>query len=157
MGKLIGGRSKRNVSADERSWDGSHTREFNAHELVNLAVALGVPVGAFFLPPEGDGSTVRYLFRPHDGAPDLGMAELMELVMPDNGSDAEAMEAYRNRITATVGQYLDPSWGDEAARWMTDLTGPEIRAERVEWLRVQRSGLLGLAKALGQLADAIEK
>ena len=45
--------------------------------LVN-AVALGVPIGAFFLPPEDDGRDVRYLFHPHEqGADCMGMADLM--------------------------------------------------------------------------------
>lgn len=154
LGEMTG-RSKRNISADERSWDGGHTREFNAHEIAVLASALGVPVGAFFLPPEDDGTKARYLISVPGGT--LDMAGLMAMVMPDNDSDAEAMEAYRNRLTAAVGQYMDPKWGEEAARWRDDLAGPEIRAERAAWLRVQRSGLLGLASALDQMADAIDE
>jgi transcriptional regulator with XRE-family HTH domain len=153
LGRLTG-RSKRNISADERSWDGERTREFSAQDITDLAVALGVPIGAFFLPPGDDGTAAQYLFRSGSGR-QMDMAALMAALMPDSDEDTPAMEAYRNRLTAAVGQYLDPSWASEAARWRKDLAGPEIRAERAEWLRMQRAAALGLAAALGELADAI--
>ena len=136
LGALTGGRSKRNVSADERSWDGERTREFSASELAGLAVALDVPIIAFFLPPETDGTDVRYLFRPHTHAGPLGMAALMDKVMPDSRSNSRAMDAYRRRMTSAVRQYMAPSWADDWEYWQAQMSpGPEMRAEEAEDMR----------------------
>lgn len=141
LGELIG-RSKRNVSADERSWDGGHTREFNAQELATLAAALDVPIGAFFLPPEDDGVTARYLFHPHGPDADcLEMGDLMALVMPDSQSDSRAMGAYRRRLDRAVRQYMPPIWTDEVERWQTVMSKKEIDAEAAEELREEREVL----------------
>ena len=59
LGELLGGRSERNISADERSWDGGHTREFKAQDIAALSAAFGIPIGAFFLPPADDGINVH--------------------------------------------------------------------------------------------------
>lgn len=158
LGELIGGRSKRNVSADERSWDGGHTREFNAHEIAGLAVALGIPIGALFLPPEDDGVTVRYLFHPHDRDPDcLDMGDLMTLVMPDSSADSPAMDAYRRRLVAAVRQYMELSWSEDLDLWMADMTEREVRASRAEDMRADRDALLRIAAKLGRTLDAYDK
>ena len=158
LGELIGGRSKRNVSADERSWDGGHTREFNAHEIAAYARALDVPVGAFFLPPEGDGIVARYLFRPHDRDLDaMDMADLMRLIMPDTDGGGAAMKTYRRRITAAVWRYLDPSWSEDLKFWMKDMTEPEIRAARLERWRAHRTALDLLATDADEIIAAFEK
>jgi transcriptional regulator with XRE-family HTH domain len=153
MGKLIG-RSKRNVSADERSWDGGHTREFNASEIAAYAVALGIPIGAFFLPPEDDGEDVRYVFRSHDQDPDLlGMGDLMAMVMPDNEGSSRAMDAYRRRMLATIRRYMGRTWADDFEYWMQNMTDSEIRAEQAEDFRADREALLRIA---GKFSRAIE-
>ena len=146
LGELLGGRSKRNISADERSWDGGHTREFNAHELAALAAALDVPIGAFFLPPEDDGVTVRYEFHLHDqGSACMGMGDLMAMVMPDSDSGSRAMDAYRRRLTAAVRDYMGPRWSKEAEHWTESITEPELRAEAAGELREEREVLLRIA------------
>jgi transcriptional regulator with XRE-family HTH domain len=151
------GRAKRNISADERSWDGERTREFNAAELAALSAALGVPIGAFFLPPEDDGVTVRYLFRPHGKEPDcLGMGDLMAMVMPDSQDDSRAMDAYRRRLTAAVRQYMAPVWSDEVARWMAAMTEEEIDAEAADELRAEREVLLRIAARHGRIIKSYE-
>jgi transcriptional regulator with XRE-family HTH domain len=158
LGELIGGRSKRNVSADERSWDGGHTREFNAHEITALAAALDVPIGGFFLPPEGDGATVRYLFHNQEqGGACLDMGDLMAMVMPDSESNSRAMDAYRRRLIAAVKQYMGQSWTEDLDMWMKTMTGPEIRAERAESLRADREALLSIAARLSKVIEAYEK
>jgi transcriptional regulator with XRE-family HTH domain len=158
LGELIGGRSKRNVSSDERSWDGGHTREFNASELAALAVALDVPVAAFFLPPEDDGSDANYMFRPHDNAEPLGMGDLMEKVMPDSRSNSRAMDAYRRRMTAAVRDYMAPSWSDDWDYWRSQMSpGPEMRAEEAEDLRADVEALYRLAAKLDRGLTAYEE
>lgn len=157
LGEMIGGRAKRNVSADERSWDGGHTREFNAHEIIAYAAALGVPVGAFFLPPESDGHLGRYLIRPHDQADCLDMRDLLLLVMPDNDGDGRAMQAYRRRLVGAVQRYLDRSWTQDLKLWMKEMTRPEIRAARLARWLAHRAALSLLAEDVGEIVETIEK
>lgn len=156
LGELIG-RGKRNVSADERSWDGDRTREFNAQELATLADALGIPIGALFLPPVDDEVTVRYEWRPYDGADHcLDMADLMAMIMPDSPSDSRAMEAYRRRLDAAVRQYMPPRWTDEVARWRSAMTEREINAEAADELRAEWEVLMRIAARHGRIIRSYE-
>jgi transcriptional regulator with XRE-family HTH domain len=156
LGEMIG-RSKRNVSADERSWDGGHTREFNAQEIATLAAALGVPIGALFLPPEDDGVTVRYKFRPGGRDGSMAMGDLMVMIMPDSSSGSRAMDAYRRRIGLAVRQYLGVEWNDEPGRWREIVSEKETRAEQAEDARQDREFLLRLAAKLGRVVKAYEE
>lgn len=45
--------SKASWSAAERSFDGTRVREFTADEIVALSETFGLPVGWWFLPPQG--------------------------------------------------------------------------------------------------------
>src|ERR1700690_800863 len=62
----LGGRlgwSAANVSAAERSADPARDpRRFDAQTLTEIALALGVPLAALFLPPGDDGERACYLF-----------------------------------------------------------------------------------------------
>lgn len=49
------------VSAAERSWDGKRVRQFDADIIMSLTTIFGLPLTAFFLPPEDDGVKQRYL------------------------------------------------------------------------------------------------
>jgi hypothetical protein len=151
MGELIGGRSKRNISADERSWDGTHTREFDAQQLFVLSVAFGIPLVAFFLPPEDDGIDVRYEIQA--AGKTAGMKDLMTAAMHDTDEESQVMNAYRWRMRETVARYLHPSWGELLAYWQSDRTTPEVRAAQAEEARADRETLLRIA---AKLADAIE-
>jgi hypothetical protein len=157
LGGLIGGRSKRNVSADERSWDGAHTREFNASQLAGLSVALGVPVVAFFLPPEDDGIDVRYEFRPNGGEDGIGMSWLLAAALHDNGAESQLMDAYRWRFRQAVKRYLDPSWAETIDQWQAGRDSPDVRAEQAEEARADREFLLRLAAKLGRGIEHLEK
>jgi hypothetical protein len=152
LGKLVG-RSKRNVSADERSWDGERTREFSAHEIVNYATAFGIPIIAFFLPPGDDGYPSHYMFRPHDGTGLLDMRSLAAAVLPDSDTMTIVMNAYRHRLLEVTGRYLHPSWSEQVARWLRNMTPPEVRAQQAEQLEADRDVLLGVA---ARLAEALE-
>jgi len=157
LGKLVGGRSKRNISADERSWDGTHTREFNASQLAGLSVALGVPVVAFFLPPEDDGTDIRYEFRPNGSEDGIGMSWLLAAALHDNGAESQIMDAYRWRFRQAVKRYLDPSWADELDRWQDDRDSPDVRAEQAEDARADREALLRIAAKLARRIEHLER
>lgn len=156
LGERIG-RAKRSVSADETSWEGGHTREFNAQEITGLAVALGIPIIAFFLPPEDDGMDVRYVFRGPGETGDLGMEDLMSAAMHDTDAETLAMNAYRRRLIGAVGEYLHASWGEILARWMENAETPEMRAEQIDELRADRHVLLRIAAKFSEAIELAEK
>ena len=64
-------------SAAERSVAGKRIRQFDADELVALAAAFGVPVAAFFLPPDPDGVT-DLIVRSANATNELTARELLE-------------------------------------------------------------------------------
>lgn len=145
------------VSAAERSADESRDRRrFDAHELAALALALGVPLAALFLPPPGDGTLARYEFTAPDGFR-CDMAGLMEmLVMPDSGEDSPVMDAYRDAFSTAARAYLDPDWAAAAGRWLRSGSSPQELADQAARLRARRDDLLRAAAEFGELADAID-
>jgi hypothetical protein len=154
IGELLGGRSKRNISADERSWDGGHTREFKAQDLAALSEAFGIPIGAFFLPPADDGLEVRYMFRPV--SEDLDMGYLMAMIMPDSGRTTVTMEAYRGRLIEAVRRYMGAEWADEPKRWQEVMSEKETSTERAEDARRDQEFFLRYAAKMGRIAAAYE-
>jgi transcriptional regulator with XRE-family HTH domain len=155
LGERLGGWTKAAVSAAERSWDGKRIRQFDADTLAALATALGIPLLALFLPPDA-GEGERFLFRAHErGAPPSTMADLMALIMPDNDDDTPAMQAYRERLVAAAGTYIDPGLSEDVGRWLQDATDAELRAQRLERIRWQREALLAAAEDLAQFAQTL--
>ncbi len=156
LGELIGW-SAANLSAAERSGDGDRERRrFDAHTLTALTVALGVPLGAFFLPPLDDGAGHRYVFESGEQHSELSMADLMaRTVMPDNSDDTPAMSVYRERLRVDVVRYLDGSWAQDVARWLSDAEDAQMRADRVEHLRQRSNEMLKAAAEFDALANSI--
>jgi transcriptional regulator with XRE-family HTH domain len=155
LGRLLGW-SNGQVSDAERSWKGERVREFDADELARLSLVLGVPLIAFFLPPEGDGDPDGYALAGPDGGK-RGMRDLMALVvMPDSDSREPQMYAYRDRLQAAGNRYLSPEWADELAGWMHETEPDDRLAERAAWLRARQAQLRESAAELGDLASAIE-
>jgi transcriptional regulator with XRE-family HTH domain len=156
LGERIG-RTKRNVSADERSWDGGHTREFSAHDLAVLAAAFGIPVTAFFLPPDDDGIRVRYELDAGEYIGRLDMGQLMEMAMPDSADVTRVLEAYRHRLITAVRQYLGVSWADDLERWQYAMTGLSVREEQIEDAEADRDSLARLVAKLTRGIEARKK
>lgn len=156
LGERLGGWTKAAVSAAERSWDRKRIRQFDADTLTALAMALGVPLLALFLPPEDQSDGGPLLFHAHErGAPPSSMADLMALVMPDSDDDTPVMHAYRERLVAAAGKYIDPDLGEDVKRWFQDATDAELRAQRLERIRWQREALLAAADDLARFAEAL--
>lgn len=151
------GWKERNASDIERSWDPARPpRHFNAQVLTEMALALGVPLTAFFLPPPDDGTEARYLLQA--GGRHYDMGDLLALaVMPDNDDDTEVMDAYRDRFNAAAARYLDPGWAATAGRWLRDGAGPQARADIAARLADQRAGLLAAARLFGDLEAAVRR
>jgi transcriptional regulator with XRE-family HTH domain len=89
------------VSAAERSWDGKRLRQFDADTIIAIAMAIGIPVIALFLPPEDAGVAVRYTLELPG---DTGAREMADLVshvlLPANRDGSPAMREYARRLVA---------------------------------------------------------
>jgi transcriptional regulator with XRE-family HTH domain len=145
------------VSEAERSWNGKRTREFDAHTIIALALALGVTVNALFLPPLDDGQDCAYLIRPPGYDDDLSMGELLAITITDMDEDTEIMASYRRRLLDAVGRYLGDGWRDEVAGWLRRVTGVEALREGVTRLRGLHASLLASASDVGEWADALDR
>lgn len=145
------------VSEAERSWGGKRTREFDAQTLVALALAFGVPVNAFFLPPADDGREVTYVIRPGGQAGDLGMGALLAIAITDTDEQTSVMASYRRRLLAAVGKYLGEEWREEVARWLKRIIGRDALREAAFRLRGLVASLLAAGEEVAGLTHALEK
>lgn len=145
------------VSEAETSWNGKRTREFDAETIVALAVALGVPVNAFFLPPADDGEEVSYVIRPPGSTEELDMADLLAISITDTDEQTDVMTSYRRRLLASVGRYLGEEWEHEVAGWLRRLIGREAIKEgafRLLGVAESMTASIGLIKSF---ASALNK
>lgn len=157
LGRRLGW-SPANMSAAERSADSSRDRRrFDAQQLAELCVALGVPLSALFLPPPDDGDGKAYAFTA--GGRPYGMGDLMEhVVMPDTTEDSALMGAYRDRFNgAALRAARGPRWMTLVARWVGGATRRDERAARLRDLAAGFTASASAAAAeLEDLAAAIE-
>lgn len=152
LGKLLQGWTQRpwgkaGVSAAERAWDGKRPRQFDADLILGLARAMDVPIAAFYLPPDNDGVTCRYVIDPPyppTGVPDVSitMHDLLSYALSDPAEDdSEAHKRYRERFVSTLETHypglLPSDYFDEMA------TEEQIKA-RVSKLRKQYDALRGI-------------
>jgi transcriptional regulator with XRE-family HTH domain len=145
------------VSEAERSWDGDRARKFNAQEVTVLALALGIPVIALFLPPDGDGTTARYAITGDRGIR-YGMRDYMALaVMPDGDDNTTVFGAYRDRFNDAARRYLEPEGAATVARWTSGHLSAARRADLAATLRDRERAALTAAAEWRHLADAIEE
>lgn len=144
------------VSEAERSRDGKRTREFDAQTLAGLSLALGVPVGAFFLPPLDDGKPARYVIRPPGQREDLGMEVLMTMLVSYSDNPGAAAAGYRRRLLGATGRYLDEDWMAEVAEWSKPLVGREALIEGAMRLRGACETILASLASAGDSADVLE-
>jgi transcriptional regulator with XRE-family HTH domain len=143
------------VSAMERAWDGDRRREFDAHELLILAMVFNLPMIWFLLPPPSDHRLMRATTRPVDelyawllGRPDQlepVYRRLREYGVKDPTAAEEAVEritgapsdsrqwSYRERrkelLLALLDQHADKldAAVDELGQWVDHLRQVGIR------------------------------
>lgn len=157
LGILIGWTNTA-VSEAERSWDGKRTREFDAHTLIALALALDIPLNALFLPPLDDGRDAAYLTGLPGQIGDIDMAGLLAAVLyGDPDDDSGIMASYRRRLLGQVGQYHGDDWRDEVAQWLVYTEGPAKVTELMLRMQGDRARLQADADDLGAWADAFGK
>lgn len=142
------------VSDAERSWSSGRTREFNAQDMTEIAVALGIPVTALLLPPDaGEGEHLEV--RNQGGT--LTLAEYMELaVMPDSDLDEAATKEYRERYTALAWQHLAPEWAAHVTRLLAAGRSPGQLADLAAMLRDRQHDAEAAAAAWRTFAGEIE-
>lgn len=140
------GWTKASVSEAEVSWNGRRTREFSAQDLAVFAIALGVPLAAFFLAPDGE----ECWFADGEGHP-RGMGELMHRALPDSEDETPAMGAYRERWAVRLRRYFanDPGTIARSGRWFGDRAARQALAAR---LRADRDHFLEAARRAEVLA-----
>lgn len=157
---------KAGVSAVERSWDGKRLRQFDADLLFGLAVALDVPVMAFFLPPEIDGVSERYLIHAHnplgeidprsedyyyEGTMCRSMREYILYILSEPSDDSPTAEAYRSRLSAASTAYLGVPLAPQ--EYFEDLETEEQLTERIGRIRNHHQGL---REMLGDLEHTLD-
>lgn len=154
LGAMLG-RSAQSMSEIERSAKGGKAREFDAAELAEYAMALGVPLIALFLPlDEDEGSPVSYTA----GSLTLGAADTLALLaMPDSEDNTPVLQAYRERFGDAAARWLDPAWAATVAKWLRDGTPEDARADQAARLRDWAASQRASASDLDKLADAIEE
>jgi transcriptional regulator with XRE-family HTH domain len=151
LGERLGW-SAANVSAAERSVDPARdARRFDAQTLTELALALGIPLAALFLPPDDDGERASYRFTAAGRT--WGMGDLVGLVvMPDTTDDSALMEAYRARFNAAARRAgSGPAYERLVSQWAAG--NPGISAAAAEELRDTAARLTKIADSIAPEAD----
>jgi transcriptional regulator with XRE-family HTH domain len=136
------------VSEAERSWDSGRTREFDAHLMLCVATALGVPMTALLLPPEDAGAYAITL--------DGGTTALVEHIMPDLDAETAVLEAYRAQVHRAAVAWLAPDWAADVARLLGTISDKEFAAVTATRLRAMLTDAGRALEELGKLADQIE-
>lgn len=156
LGELLGW-TKVAVSAAERSVDpGRDRRRFDAATLVALAVAFRLPIAAFFLPPEDDGISKRYLVYPAPGE-SLSMPEYVAFLddRPDWEDDRPESAAYARRWTL---QLNDPGAAESLAKARVEAARELTREELLSRLGAQRAALAeviaDIDRSVGVIVDS---
>ncbi|HTW10611.1 MAG TPA: helix-turn-helix transcriptional regulator [Acidimicrobiales bacterium] len=122
------------ISAIERTYQGEHRREFDAHEILAFALAFDLPLVWFFLPPPKDHRTLhhttntvselyglllgreRQLGPVYDRLRQLGIDEPTEAARtveaitgkPSPGRQASYSERRKQVLLALLDQYAEP-------------------------------------------------
>lgn len=157
--------SKAAVSAAERSWDGKRVRQFDADLLFGLALAFGLPITAFFLPPADDGVERRYLIDATYGGNWAGCQEMVDLLnyamsdpvgegeREDEGTEYMAMRDYQARLTAAIDFHFGAGVAELSFRSVDDLNDEQQVIYRLEKIRGQYDALRGIMGDLGKTHD----
>ena len=137
------------VSEAERSWDSGRTREFDAHLMLCVAAALGIPMTALLLPPEDAGAYKITL--------DGGTIALMEHIMPDLDAETAILEAYRERVRRAALAWLAPDLAADISRLLGVIDDKELAVVTAARLRAVLANAGSALEELGKLADRIEE
>jgi transcriptional regulator with XRE-family HTH domain len=144
------GISAPNLSAAERSVDGKRPRNFDAGELLALALALGVPISALLMPPP-EATTVAVPGGPDVTAGDLFRAALS--VPADEGTAARL--AYIDRYVDLEAEHASPDTSGDAATLLDDAATRKRLTARLDRIRGQREALREVLDDLTQAEETV--
>jgi transcriptional regulator with XRE-family HTH domain len=148
------GWGKTTVSTAERSWDAKRVRSFSAEDLTAIAVALGIPLAALFLPPEDDGTAFRYVLD-IPGKQDAAVRDLLPYAFPVYDGDSPAMDAFRKRLFA-AGVSWSEHFIDQARHAANEALG-RARSEADRALEAARRAAVELTGMARARAEALEE
>jgi len=156
LGEMVG-LSHENVSNMERSAEPGRTRrQFDADLIAAFALAIGVPVTAFFLPPADDGTTTRYVAVAADQLT-ADMRTLFDIATTEPADGTPAARAYVDRLRLAISVYASPLPGGELSRYFEDLTTEEQRAAALERVRQQLPALRSVVADLDRLETSLSE
>ena len=139
--------STASFSAVERSSRGARVKQFSADELVALARGFGVPLGWFFLPPEGEDAG---MYVPDKKARGMEFSEVVDLVLGTDDTNAP----YRRALLAWAASAAGST--DQANERLAARFADADRFEESRRLRETFGDLPEAAGVLRRLADAID-
>lgn len=100
------------VSAAERSVDGTRIRQFTADDIVAFAQAFGVPIAYFFLPPRPTATWSKVTSQTTDGQLNRTMAVMIDLILGDPNEGAARLANHLSEIMRD----LDPALFSDAQK-----------------------------------------
>ena len=142
------------VSAAERSVDGTRIRQFTADDLVAFAQAFEVPITYFFLPPRPEATWSKV--KPGTSKDELNrtMAVMIDLIFGDANKGVPLLSGHLHDVMKD----LDPALYSDAQRRIFALARLRLLgvvANAIGSMGGWRESLSKLAEELGGLEDAV--
>ncbi len=145
------------VSAAERSWRGGRVRQFDADLTSAIALTLGVPVSALYLPPVDDGIEFSYRLK-IPGGPDDGLTMedwflFFAGIEPEWAPDTPALRAYEERYVAAVSRYAEPDAAAGLAERMREFASEDQVAQALDAARSNLRSLKDFSDTIGRVIN----
>jgi transcriptional regulator with XRE-family HTH domain len=135
------------VSAAERSMDGTRVRQFTADDIVAFAQAFDVPITYFFVPPRPHALWTKVEPSTTKDALNRTMAVMIDLILGDPNEGAARVASHLHDVMSD----LDPALFSEAQRRIFELA----RLRMLGVIRTAIGSLGGWQESLRSLADEL--
>ena len=135
------------VSAAERSVEGTRIRQFTADDIVAFAQAFDVPITYFFVPPKPGAKWTKVEPATSDTALNRTMALMIDLIFGDPNEGAPRVASHLHDVM----RHLDPALYSEAQRRIFELA----RLRMLGVIRAALGSLGGWQQSLRTLADEL--
>lgn len=142
------------VSAAERSVDGTRIRQFTADDLVAFAQAFRVPITYFFLPPRPEATWSKVKPGTSEGELNRTMAVMIDLIFGDATDGAPLLASHLHGIMRD----LDPALFSDAQRRIFALARLRLLGvvgQAIGSIGGWQESLRALADELGALEDDV--
>ena len=142
------------VSAAERSVDGTRVRQFTADDLVAFAQAFDVPITYFFIPPRPSATWSKVKPGTSEDALNRTMAVMIDLILGDGNEGAPRMAKHLSEVMRD----LDPALFSDAQERIFALARLRVLGvvgHAVGSIGGWQQSLRALADELGALEDDV--